>query len=804
MQKLNLWRPLLTVALVVCIAALVPTAAYGAGVITVKTVPWVASNPLIPHDTWSGATITLKGTADQSGGNVIYTWDFGDGSQLATGSVGDPYAIEALHVYNGTIGTIFTARLTVTNMSTGDTGNQAYFVAIRSKQLGVEVNRAIDEGLWYAHKNLSRYTDAYGQPAGDWVYQLGYYGLQPAYIQAFEVNGHLASGDPSNPYTETVSRAMRTMFTYLVTSPITGSTSGTGYGVFVNQSNAFYQGGMFMDAIVASTTPNAIAPTGNSGGGGDPGIKGRTYRAIVWDMLDAYGYCQYKDPNYGGWRYNCQEFPDNSVSQWAAIGMLAAEHTSAWQIPIPSAIKASNLNWLTYSQNPNTGWFGYTDPNPIWGPYATTPSGMVQLIMDDKGRGYPAWDKAETFMRNNWDDQGGFGYPVKTYYYGLFSFTKAMFLHNPPIHLLHSTTPNVPDLDWYLAETANGDPSNGVARTLVNDQSTNGQWWGHNVNYYQYFFETPWALIMLNKTLFTGGQPVAVATATPNPALAGQTITLDGSQSYQQDQTKQIVKWEWDTNNDGVYELTGVKVTTSYPSLGTYPVTLRVTDNNYPPQTATTTIQVLVTIPPVPPTANANGPYTFCPGKSWFLDGSKSVNPDDGKHEPGCPGDFIKSYAWDLHGQGTFTDAFGAQPDVTGDWGPGSYLVQLKVTDNTALSFPSSHLGDLSSTASTQVVVKASCTCVSDLKAIAKSKQIQLTWTNTYADHYNVYRGTVKGGPYPTLIKTIAGGSMTRLGFIDTGLTNNVTYYYVVKDANAQGVEYCVSNEASGKPVSLF
>jgi fibronectin type 3 domain-containing protein len=130
--------------------------------------------------------------------------------------------------------------------------------------------------------------------------------------------------------------------------------------------------------------------------------------------------------------------------------------------------------------------------------------------------------------------------------------------------------------------------------------------------------------------------------------------------------------------------------------------------------------------------------------------------------------------------------------------------VQLKVTDNTALSFPSSHLGDLSSTASTQVVVKASCTCVSDLKAIAKSKQIQLTWTNTYADHYNVYRGTVKGGPYPTLIKTIAGGSMTRLGFIDTGLTNNVTYYYVVKDANAQGVEYCVSNEASGKPVSLF
>ncbi len=204
----------------------------------------------------------------------------------------------------------------------------------------------------------------------------------------------------------------------------------------------------------------------------------------------------------------------------------------------PAYIKASNLNWLTYSQNPNIGWFGYTDSNPIWGPYATTPSGMVQLIMDDKGRGYPGWDKAETFMRDNWDDPHGYGYPLKTYYYGMFSFIKSMLLHNPPIHLLHSTTPGIPDLDWYLAEAANGDPSDGVARTLVNAQSSNGQWWGHNVNWEQYFFETPWALIMLNKTLFTGGQPVAVALATPNPALAGEMITLDGSQSYQQDQTK--------------------------------------------------------------------------------------------------------------------------------------------------------------------------------------------------------------------------------------------------------------------------
>ena len=77
----------------------------------VKTVPWVATNPLIPHDTWSGKQITLKGTADVQGAAIQYTWDFGDGSPVATGTVTNMYAVEALHAYTGAPGTIFTARL---------------------------------------------------------------------------------------------------------------------------------------------------------------------------------------------------------------------------------------------------------------------------------------------------------------------------------------------------------------------------------------------------------------------------------------------------------------------------------------------------------------------------------------------------------------------------------------------------------------------------------------------------------------------------------------------------------------------
>lgn len=801
MSKLSAWRPLLTAFVLVGMAALAPPAATAA--INVKTVPWVATNPLIPHDTWSGATITLKGTADQqtqTGNPVTYMWDFGDGTN-AGGTVTDQYIIEAKHAYTGPTGTIYTARLTVTNQTTAETGSQVTYIAVRDKSLQVEVNRAIDEGLWYEHKQLNRYIDSYGQPAGDWVPDFyGYFGGQASMLQSFEVNGHLETGDPSNPYVEDVQRGMRVLFTELTTGSIGGySTSGSGYGVGPNQGYQLYQGGMFMDALVASGTPNAIAPTGPNASGSNPGIVGRTYKALVWDMLDYYYYCQY--PVYGGWRYNCRDWPDNSASQWGAIGILAANRN--WGIPIPSALTSQNLTWLNYSQNASTGWFGYTDSNPAWGPYGVTGSGMVQLAMDGAGRGNTQWDKAETFMRDNWTDPNGYGYPVGSYYYGMFAFVKSMLLHQPQIVMLHSQTPGVLDLDWYNAEVSKGDPANGVARMLVNGQLVEGNWSGHSIDGAQTPFETPWALIMLNRTIFEAGQPVAVAKATPNPALAGQTITLDGSQSYQQDPSKEIVMWEWDINNDGIYELTGPKVTTTFPTLANYSVTLRVTDNSDPAKTATTTIVVLVTVPPVAPTANAGGPYTFCPGKKWFLDGSHSVNPDDGRSEPGAPPDYIRQYAWDLFGGNTFADAYGSVPDVTGKWAPGSYLIQLKVTDNTALSFPSAGLPDLTSSASSQVVVKPSCNCISDLKALAKNRLVQLNWTSTQADHYNVYRGTVVGGPY-TFIAAVSGNTLSRLGLLDRTVTNNITYYYVVRDANLAGDEYCQSNEVSAKPVSLF
>ena len=788
----------------------------------VKTVPWVATNPLIPHDTWSGKSITLKGTADVQGAAIQYTWDFGDGSPVATGTVANMYAIEATHAYTGAVGTIFTTRLTVQDTVSGDTGSALYFVQIQSQSLDVEVNVAIDEGLWYLHKTQRRFDIR-----GDWVSgglaSSAYGGITATNINAFEVNGHLESGSASNPYTETVARGMRRLFEFLTTEPISVRTypaptgtvnpdsNGNGYGVRVNQSYYPYQGGMFVDAIVASGMPTAVTTTGQAPSGANPGIAGRTYADIVQDMVDSYAFGQYNANSVarGGWRYDWNTGPDNSACQWAAIGLIPAEHE--WGLTVPAWVKTENLDhWLAYTEDAS-GRFGYTAPTYFpYGPFALTPSGLVQLAMDGVGRGDLRWDTAENYMRSTFCNGGGAGNAVRDYYYGLFSFTKSMLLHDAngdgvpePITDLQcggASPCGLSPIDWYAAQSSAGDQCDGVARTLVNDQNAAGYWYGHNYNSNQYPLETAQAIIMLNRTVFASGLPVAVADAIPNPAVVGETITLDGSGSFHQDASKIIDSWEWDLDNDGVFDVSGPVVNTSFGALGDYPITLRVTDDGVPELSDETVLTIRVTVPPIAPTADADGPYILCPqAEPWFLDGSGSVNPDEGQSEIGQPGDTIQAYQWDLDGDGQFDDAAGAQPDVTAYFlaaGVGDYLVQLKVTDTTGTSFPSSGFGDLSDTDSAQVSVKdaadpACASCVGDLTATPEGTGIRLDWTDIGAAAYHVFRSTTSGGPYVFLT------SVAAMTYLDNDVVVGNTYYYVVRPAALNGAELCQSNEAT-------
>jgi hypothetical protein len=408
------------------------------------------------------------------------------------------------------------------------------------------VNVAIDEGLWYEHKTMQRYTVGTTNE-GDWdnlaptFFAAGdmdcdnvsnSQAINASNVQAFEVNGHLESGPASNPYTEDLKRALARIFSQLGASAIPNTkslnyaapptcpalpcsfnpdTNGNGLAVFPDSGNpntnrSFYQGGQFIDAIVGTGTPAAVTATGPAN------IIGRTYKDIAQDMLDGYFYCQDSFSD-GGWDYNCQGGGDDSVSQWAAIGLIAAARS--FGLSIPPIVLDANKVWLHQAQAAN-GEFGYRSSSPLWGPYAVTPSGMVQLALDEIGRGDARWDHAETFMRDNFDNDVSAcganpscaaGLNVKSYVYGLFSFTKSMLLHDPggaltPITLLQSKTAGVNPIDWYAAEVSKGDTSDGVARTLVNRQNAAGFWSGHSYVSNHFPFETGWSIIMLRRTVF--------------------------------------------------------------------------------------------------------------------------------------------------------------------------------------------------------------------------------------------------------------------------------------------------------------
>ena len=80
------------------------------------------------------------------------------------------------------------------------------------------------------------------------------------------------------------------------------------------------------------------------------------------------------------------------------------------------------------------------------------------------------------------------------------------------------------------------------------------------------------------------------------------------------------------------------------------------------------------------------------------------------------------------------------------------------------------------------------------LSATAGDAQATLSWTaSNGATSYNVKRATASGGPYTTVV------SPSGTSCVNTGLTNGMTYYYVVSAVNAGG-ESANSGPASATP----
>lgn len=775
---------------------------------TVVTVPWRGALNL-DHETYNGKAIHLKGVASGLVAGATASWDPGDGTAAKPvtpnpDAAGFDFDLGVVHTYpNAAPGTPFTATLTVCNGS--DCATKQYRVVVRNRTLDVEINIAIDQALWYLHRTQTRggtYDGNWGYPSNPAYGDCGSYtsycyaSSVASAVQAFQINNHFETGDPNNdPYADTVKRGLKYLFSKLRALTPTAlpdgrvwDSNGNGLGVEVSGTRPIYEGGQVMDAIVASKTPDAVTTTGPAN------IVGRTYRDIVQDMVDMYAWGQYDSDVYGGgWRYNWNDFPDNSACQWGAIGILAAR--DLFGATVPAWLYERNLAWLNYS-SAKTGVGAYcTVPNCAYG-YgytgagagdAQSPSGLVQLVMDGIPKSNAErWQGVENYLAAAWNSW----YRDTQNYYALFALAKAMRLALPsPIVIMSPGTTNA--IDWFKADCASPDACVssekwGVARTILRDQNANGQFTAGGP-YAGGALAHAWATIILTGTLQL--EPVAVATAHPNPGAQGVPVTLDGSGSYHQDPAKSIVTYEW-VFGDGA---TGTGMTVNHifpcPSIPCqYTVSLIVTDNSTPtPLVNTANIVVRITNPPHPPTANTGGPYLACVNESFQLDGSKSFDID------AALGDVIKAYGWELDFVQPldFDEATGVKPTV-GYAAAGKRDVGLRVTDNSSGLFPPSP--DLTDQAFSTVDVW-DCSCFGSIAARAKPGSVDVVWAPVAgAASYDIYRSTTGPNAGFALIK--AGHVTTYAVYADFNVVNGTKYWYRVAPKPAVGATVCGGSAA--------
>jgi VCBS repeat-containing protein len=675
------------------------------------TVPWMGVHTQ-PHQVFSGGSLVLQGVAVYQDTFLpadikSATWDPGDGSGPVSINVSNPRALEMTYTYTGVVNTPYTAVLTI-EMLNGAKRSDEFRVIIQPKTLDVEANMAIDRGLWNLHKSMVAGTIS-SVPSGHWTdgttNNSHHVAATSATVQAFGINNHREIGNRAeDPYVDNVRRGMRflenslTPFNIGLQGTNNPDTNGNGIGL-QHTGDVVYVTGQVADAFVAMGTPNAIAVVGNV-----PRVKGRTYRDIVQDIMDAYWWGQTDSGTYrGGWRYSWNGGSDNSTAQWGAITGLAGEN--AWNIPVPAFVKSENLIWVRASQDMSAtaarGRLGYTSSGCAWSNcMSTTPSGMVQMIFDgvkndpaaaagtDEERFQLALKYIAKGMRNAWHTSE---YASAANYYSLFAMAKAFRLAinddgsgnlvPAPVTIIDDAAGGDPPFDWYRNDpvTPTAASPRGVARLLISKQAAAGNW--PNAGSWNGSLATAYAVIVLSPTIFELA-PAAFCSATPSIVGTGDPVTFDGSASVHNDPFSKIVSYSWDFL-DGSAIVTNpapnATVNHTFAALGNYNVLLTVTDQNG--LTASTSCPVQVIAGNLPPTANAGGPYNFCAGSPMILDASLSTDPEGGP----------LSFQWDLTNPLNFTGAEGTTAlfDATSRLSllpPGTYQIGLKVTDDHTLS----------------------------------------------------------------------------------------------------------------------
>jgi len=167
--------------------------------------------------------------------------------------------------------------------------------------------------------------------------------------------------------------------------------------------------------------------------------------------------------------------------------------------------------------------------------------------------------------------------------------------------------------------------------------------------------------------------PIAIITG-PSSAYTNETLVFYARYSYDPDGN--ITGYQWDFNNDGVFDTDWIKdklIAHSYSHPGNYTIVLQVKDDGGAVSLATHVIKIMPLKPPLQlPRPKINGPYYGFINEKIIFNSTGSYDPDG----------MIINYTWDF-GDGEFS--YEKNP-VHVYVKSGNYTVILRVTDNDNLS----------------------------------------------------------------------------------------------------------------------
>ncbi|OQC19090.1 MAG: HYR domain protein [Planctomycetes bacterium ADurb.Bin069] len=324
-----------------------------------------------PHLAFRHRLITLKAALldPEPGAEYVWRWDArGDGQVIREGPVVRPEAIELVTAYGDAPERYYPAKISIFKRAGGAlvlVGEDIYPVLLLPETPETRAAVAIDEGLWYLHKQLLRGVEN-GVPSGS-------YEAPPFHIPDFDLV-YLATaleafgryGGAGGPY-EATARALlgglanRAVQVFLSVQPQGNPDQNlNGYGLSIAGTPT--EGAVVSTAFALAAMAHACSPGDPMPSNGRPGIDGRAVGQTAQDLADFLIFAQNDGAfSRGGWRYRANEIgAEHPASGWAGGALDLAERRLG--VTVPAWCKTEARFWIAATQAPGGG-FGAASAN---------------------------------------------------------------------------------------------------------------------------------------------------------------------------------------------------------------------------------------------------------------------------------------------------------------------------------------------------------------------------------------------------------------------------------------------------------